>query len=959
MNNISKALSGIFLLSPFFSAVASDNRPNILFILADDLSAKTLGCAGDSLAQTPVIDKLSEQGNRFSNAFVTTSISMASRASLFTGMYMCQHGVTDYQSPMPIEKTENVYPIRLKNGGYSTGFIGKFGFKIENNTSPENWFDYYKPVDQLPVFKIQADGSEKHITATMCENAIEFLKTRDKKKPFCLSISFHDVHAIDGDLKAGRAVFPYQKETEKMYVNTIFPNPTFGDEAIFNSHPEFMRKSENRIRYMWRFDTPEKYQENMRAYYRMIAGMDNTIGKVIAELKRLKLDKNTIIVFMSDNGFFLGDRGFADKWNHYEESLRVPLVIYDPRLPKSNAGKVIEKMALNIDIASTFLDWAKLPCPQTYMGKSLTTLLENSQTNKWDRAEFYCEHGHKGKTIPKWRGIRGERYVYANYFEFNYEYLHDLEKDPNQLVNLAHNREYQIIINKFRAQTNKYHKEFSNNYQHPEAQRVPFVEHGKYQNPILGGDYPDPTVLKVGNAWYMTHSSFEYVPGLLIWKSTDLIHWTPIKYALNKFIGSIYAPDLIEHKGKFYIYFPAKNINKPGFSNWVVTADNIEGEWSEPVDLKVGNIDPGHVVDADGNRYLYLSDGLIVALSADGLSVNGKPQKAYEHWQYPADWLVEGLCLEGPKALYRNGYYYLTLAQGGTAGPATSHMVVSARSKSVFGPWEFSPHNPIVRTKSVDEKWWSKGHGTVFEGPQGKWFVMYHAYQNGFSTLGRQTLMEPIEWTSDGWFYVKNENGAEAVNAVPMKSINRPHWHGGLLSDDFKSKKLSWQWRFFEGENSNRISITDNGLALTAKGTTPGNSVSLLTIPTNENYEVEVEIEITNDCNAGIILFYDPLNYVALGFSEKGLVRYKFNRPAKWEKLVSEKRVFLKMRNIKHQVAWLYSENGVDWKQFPQSSEVSGLNHNTFGKFLSLRVGIYATGNGIATFRNFKYKGLM
>jgi xylan 1,4-beta-xylosidase len=132
-----------------------------------------------------------------------------------------------------------------------------------------------------------------------------------------------------------------------------------------------------------------------------------------------------------------------------------------------------------------------------------------------------------------------------------------------------------------------------------------------------------------------------------------------------------------------------------------------------------------------------------------------------------------------------------------------------------------------------------------------------------------------------------------------------------------------------------------------------------LTIPTNENYEVQVEIEIKNDCNAGIILFYDPLNYVALGFSDKGLVRYKFNRPANWEKLVKEKRVFLKMRNIKHQVEWLYSENGVDWKQFPQSSEVSGLNHNTFGMFLSLRVGLFATGGGNAIFRNFKYKGLM
>ena len=110
------------------------------------------------------------------------------------------------------------------------------------------------------------------------------------------------------------------------------------------------------------------------------------------------------------------------------------------------------------------------------------------------------------------------------------------------------------------------------------------------------------------------------------------------------------------------------------------------------------------------------------------------------------------MCLESPKLNEHNGYYYLTSAQGGTAGPATSHMVVSARSKSVTGPWENSPYNPIVHTYSATDSWWSKGHGTLIDDVNGNWWIVYHAYANGYHTLGRSTLIEPIEWTEDGWY---------------------------------------------------------------------------------------------------------------------------------------------------------------------------------------------------------------
>jgi xylan 1,4-beta-xylosidase len=223
-----------------------------------------------------------------------------------------------------------------------------------------------------------------------------------------------------------------------------------------------------------------------------------------------------------------------------------------------------------------------------------------------------------------------------------------------------------------------------------EGQRCPDLGNDQYLNPILGGDYPDPSVLRIGKDYYMTHSCFEYVPGLLIWHSTDLVNWQPVCNALNEYIGSIFAPDLIQHDSLFYIYFPVvkyEGDQMAGISNAVVTAPSPEGPWSSVVDLEVGYIDPGHVVDDEGKRYLHLSEGHMVELARNGLSVKGKPGKVYEGWEYPDSFCVEGFCLEAPK---------LTSAEGGTAGPATSHMVVSSRSETPWGSWEHSPFNPVV-----------------------------------------------------------------------------------------------------------------------------------------------------------------------------------------------------------------------------------------------------------------------
>lgn len=493
---------------------------------------------------------------------------------------------------------------------------------------------------------------------------------------------------------------------------------------------------------------------------------------------------------------------------------------------------------------------------------------------------------------------------------------------------------------------------------HVEGQRNADLGNGFYLNPVLGGDYPDPSVLKVDDTWYMTHSSFTCAPGLLIWKSNDLVNWEPVCNALNTYLGSVFAPDFIEHHGKFYIYFPVlnpKTSQSRGFSNFVVVADNPEGPWSDPIDLKVGNIDPGHVVDDDGNRYLYLSHGQIVSISNNGLSVTGEVEKVYDGWQYPENWLVEGFCLESPKSLKKDGYYYLTSAEGGTAGPGTSHMVVSARSKTPFGPWEHSPYNPVIKTESADETWLSTGHGTVFEGPQGQWYCMFHGYQKGYYTLGRQTLMEPIEWTADHWF--KRKEGIKTDKPIKVPNGEKLN-HLGLLSDDFNGDKINIMWRFVEEYDASRFSLKDGALHLKAKGVSPADCSPMLIIPTNESYEIETELTFTDGAVGGLTLFYSAKAYTGIRADKSGLARYKFDSPAPRISLDHQNHVFLKIRNIKHQVAFYYSLDGKDWKLFPAGTEVSGFHHNTFGEFLSLRAGLFAAGDGEVVFNYFNYKGL-
>jgi len=470
-----------------------------------------------------------------------------------------------------------------------------------------------------------------------------------------------------------------------------------------------------------------------------------------------------------------------------------------------------------------------------------------------------------------------------------------------------------------------------------------------YLNPIFAGDNPDPSILRDGNDYYMVHSSFDYYPGLLIWHSTDLINWLPVTNALYKYLGSVWAPDLVKYNNKYFIYFPANN------TNYVVTADAIGGPWSDPIDLKIGNIDPGHVTDDKGNRYLYFSSGAYVNLSKDGLSVIGELKHTYDGWPIPREWSIEGFFMEGPKLIKHDDYYYLTVAEGGTAGPATGHMVISARSKTPFGPWENSPYNPIARTKSNSERWWSVGHGTVFEDVSAKWWLILHAYESGYYNMGRQTSLLPLEWTSDGWFKVpdgvKMDDAIKRPEGIPMNEYFS-------LNDSFEGPKLKPNWKFFSEYDTARFHFVDQGLKVKAKGTSVADCSPLLCIPTDHSYTAQIEIEIEGDAVGGLVLFYNQNAYSGILADKENVLANLRGWQFATEKNVLNKHVYLQIKNIKNTVDMYFSTDGKNWLKIENSVEVSAYHHNVLSGFLSLRIGLCAMGDGFVTFRNFEYQAI-
>lgn len=498
-----------------------------------------------------------------------------------------------------------------------------------------------------------------------------------------------------------------------------------------------------------------------------------------------------------------------------------------------------------------------------------------------------------------------------------------------------------------------------------EGQRKADLGNGTFLNPIFAGDHPDPTILKDGADYYLTHSSFEGSPGLQIWHSRDLVNWQPIASALPSPPGMIFAPDLVKHDGRYYIYFPAMQTawsKLPSFANvLVVHADDIRGPWSAPIDVGVyGRIDPGHAVGEDGSRYLFLSAGERVALSDDGLRAAGPVEKVYAGWKYPDDWITEAYSLEGPKILRRAGWYYMISAVGGTAGPPTGHMVIVARSRSIDGPWEDCPHNPIVRTRDASERWWSRGHASFVEGPAGDWWMTYHGYENGFRTLGRQILLEPFEWTADGW---PRALGGDLSRPLRMPRGGVAVLHGVARSDDFSAPAFGSRWAFHAPgpDERHRARFENGALVLAGKGTGPADASPLTGIAGDRAYEISVAVELEGDAEGGLLLFLAGRLFCGLGIDGRAMKTYGGGLQHYWrEPAPAVRAMHLRIVNDRHIVTMYYGTDGRTWTRHGLRQEVSGYTANTVLPLEggALRPAIYAAGKGSVRFREFRYRAL-
>jgi xylan 1,4-beta-xylosidase len=496
-----------------------------------------------------------------------------------------------------------------------------------------------------------------------------------------------------------------------------------------------------------------------------------------------------------------------------------------------------------------------------------------------------------------------------------------------------------------------------------EGQRIADLGNGRYLNPILSGDYPDPSVLRDGDNYYMTHSSFDSAPGLLIWHSRDMVNWRPMGPALANPLGTVFAVDIAKHEDRYFIYIPFMKApwskDLPSFANtYVIHAPSMEGPWSEPIDLGVGGlIDPGHVVGEDGQRYLYFNDGKRVRLTPDGLSTVGPVETAYQAWHYPDDWITEAFSPEGPKLFRRGEYFYLVNAVGGTSGPATGHMIVVQRARSIQGPWENCPHNPVQRTLSKEEMWWSRGHATCVEGPDGNWYMVYHGYENGFQTLGRQTLLEPIEWTADGWFRATGGDLSKPLRKPGGKALA----HGMPHSDSFERDRLGTLWNLYGSAPSekSRIMLGNGELTLAAKGKTPADGVVLTQQVGDRSYEVSVDLELSGSALGGLLLFFDDRLFLGMAIDGERMTSYRGGKASYWpEPAPPTRRISMRIVNQEQIVTFYYSVDGKTWTRHGVRSEVSGYNANTVDNLLSLRPALFGAGEGKVTFRNFRYKAL-
>jgi arylsulfatase A-like enzyme len=418
-------LAAIFCLAA--PVVAAERRPNLILFLTDDQRADCLGVAGHPLLKTPNIDRLSRDGVHFQNAFVTTSICCVSRASFMTGRLCRNHKVGDFNTPLPADVLASSFPALLKKAGYRTACFGKWGI---GGPAPEGVFDVWDAWAGQGEYFLTLGGKRVHNSEYLTRRAIDFLDSCKPDQPFCLIVLYKSPHDVQQ---------PDPRDADLFKADTIVP-PKTATQAHFDRLPEFMRVSMNRSRAVRDFPTPEKYQEYVKNYLRCIVSVDRSVGEIMKALADRKMADDTLTVYSSDNGYFLGERGLIHKWLMYEESIRVPMTVHYPRLAKREGKN--EAMVLNIDVAPTVLDYAGVPIAAGTDGRSLRPLLEEKAPgwrNHWFYEHHYHARGSKEGAIPRTEGVRTSEWKYITYLDEKepFEELYHLKADRHEETNLA------------------------------------------------------------------------------------------------------------------------------------------------------------------------------------------------------------------------------------------------------------------------------------------------------------------------------------------------------------------------------------------------------------------------------------------------------------------------------------------------------------------------------------------
>lgn len=434
---------------------------NVIFILSDDHRYDFMGFTGEVPGlRTPNMDRLANEGAHFQNAFVTTALCSPSRASILTGQYAHTHTVVDNEAPAPANLI--FFPQYLQKAGYQTAFFGKWHMG-GGNDDPRPGFDhwvsfrgqgvYYDPILNIDGKHVQYKDSS-YVTDVLTDLTLEWLKNRDKNKPFFVYLSHKAVHSSflpsirdKGKYENIKVQYPVSmfasvNDSSKTYTKGVRADAspfTFNYKDI----PKWVRDqrySFHGVDYMYhgRTDFESFYQD----YLETLLGIDNSIGRVLDYLKDNGLDKETLVIYMGDNGFAFGEHGLIDKRTAYEESMRVPLLAYCPALIKPHSK--IKNMVLNLDIAPTILEMAGIKKPAQMQGTSFLPLIEG-KTFPWRDKIFYEYYWEFPFPVtPTQFAVRTNQYKFIrSQGIWDIDQLYDIQKDPYEVNNLIRNPEYQ------------------------------------------------------------------------------------------------------------------------------------------------------------------------------------------------------------------------------------------------------------------------------------------------------------------------------------------------------------------------------------------------------------------------------------------------------------------------------------------------------------------------------------